>query len=129
MPARVKKFAVLVTGGTDWHDGVLINDRLRYYPAGSILIHGDAKGADTLAGRLSPGNRLVEVRVPYIKWLGRGGGPARNRYMLKMLLGLKAIGYTARVEAFHDDLSVSRGTIDMMRQAKKSGVKVKWNHH
>lgn len=124
-----QKYAVLVTGDREWDDGRLIDERLKTYPHGTILIHGDAKGADRLAGALSAGLRLVEVKVPYISWLGKSGGHARNHKMLELLLGLQAQGYTVRVEAFHDDLRASKGTINMMRAAKKAGVRVRHNHH
>ena len=124
-----QRFAIIVTGDRNWDDGRLINERLATYPDGTLLLHGEAKGADTLAGRLSKANRLVEMKIPYISWLGRSGGPARNATMLRVLLALEATGFTVAVEAFHDDLSASAGTYDMMTTAKAKGVKVKWNHH
>ena len=124
-----EKFAVLVTGSREWDDGRMISDRLSRYPDGTILIHGDAKGADRLSSVLSNGLKMVEVKVPYIGWMGKSGGQARNNYMLAILLGFKEQERSVRVEAFHDDLKNSKGTIGMMRMAKKAGVSVKLNKH
>ena len=44
---------VLITGGRDFADRILLFealDRLHAIHSFSVLIHGDAKGADTLAG-------------------------------------------------------------------------------
>lgn len=95
------------------------------YGASLVLIHGAAPGADTIAAETAlqlgiaidrpptPENRLGGY--PYIKKLGRAGGPVRNRQML-------VEGQPNVVYAFHDAIEQSKGTADMLRQAKKAGV-------
>jgi hypothetical protein len=121
--ARLGYF-VLVTGARDWDNEAAMRERLSRYPAGTWLMHGDANGADTMAHLLCRDMHFVEVRVPYIKFLGRAGGPTRNKVMLQILLACKEIR-TLRVEAFHTDLRNSLGTKDMVLRAKKAGLKGK----
>jgi hypothetical protein len=52
---------------------------------------------------------------------GKAAGPIRNR---QMLLAKPEI-----VIAFHDDLDSSKGTKDMVKIAKRTGVKVKLARH
>jgi hypothetical protein len=117
--------AVIVTGDRKWDDGHdAVGRELKKLPKGTIVIHGDAAGADSDAHWWTRGLGLVEVRVPYISKLGRSGGPARNQKMLDILLGLEVIGYGVRVLAFHSNLADSRGTKDMVNRALKHGVVV-----
>ena len=67
------------------------------------------------------------ISVPYFKWLGKAGGPARNTLMLKILLGLQTQGYDIEVIAFHEDLSKSKGTKNMLAQVKKADIP--WTHY
>jgi hypothetical protein len=118
------KYAILVTGDRNWSDDGVVAEVLEQYPPGTIVIHGDAHGADSWAGTLARRQGKVEVRVPYIRSLGRSGGPARNTYMVQLLRGLNAIGYVCEVHAFHDDLESSRGTKHCVSAAQKAGFKV-----
>jgi len=49
------------------------------------------------------------------KSYGKGAGPIRNQLMLDE-------GKPDLVLAFHNDISSSRGTADMIRRAKKHGI-------
>jgi hypothetical protein len=122
------KYAVIVTGDREWADPDCIYLVLSQYAPGTILIHGDAAGADTVAHQYARSLGLIETRVPYPRFGGRAGGPIRNRVMLMMLLGLRDHGgYTIRVEAFHPDLRASKGTRDMIAQALEADVPVMLN--
>lgn len=76
---------VLVTGGRDFDDhafmfgAILTIHKLRPI---SLLVHGDARGADKLSGVIA---RELGIKVkPYPadwKKLGKRAGPVRNRYM------------------------------------------------
>jgi lactam utilization protein B len=54
---------VLVTGATAWRDAERIREELRRLPMGSIVIHGDAPGADALAGQVARELGLTVVRM------------------------------------------------------------------
>lgn len=98
----------------------VMQEVLDQIPKGRILIHGAAAGADQLAGNLW---RMTVhgpiVVVPYFGWLGRGGGPARNNFMLNMLCLYRNDGAEVEVLAFHPDLTKSAGTKHCVNAAKR----------
>lgn len=107
---------VLVCGGREWVDPVPIRQRLAQLPKGSVVIHGAARGADQLAGKIAKGLGLSVVPVP-ADWLqyGRPAGVIRNRKMLGMRPDL--------VIAFHADLmGRSKGTKDCVTEAGRRGI-------
>lgn len=91
--------------------------------AGDVLIHGDCRGADHLASLVALERGMVEHGYP-ADWdqHGKKAGPIRNRQMLKEHPDI------ALVLAFHDDLSQSKGTADMVRAATKAGIRVNVYH-
>lgn len=121
---------ILVCGDRDWTDHCIIQAVVNgFIPAwlqamdpessveDQIVIHGDARGADTIAGRFARRHpALIEVAYP-ADWdsYGRSAGPIRNTQMLKE-------GMPDVVLAFHDDIKSSKGTAHMVRIAKKAGV-------
>lgn len=82
------------------------------------VIEGEAPGADTF-GRVWGESRGIEVRRFPAEWklYGRAAGPLRNTQML-------VEGQPARGVAFHNNLSESRGTANMVRQLTKAGLPV-----
>lgn len=91
---------ILVTGGRKYDDAQFVSDTLDalcdYKPPGSpgsgkvpgveCVIHGDAKGADTIAGAWARVNRIFEVKCP-ANWKYDGkeiAGPIRNKNMLML---------------------------------------------
>lgn len=115
------KFAVLVTGARDFSMKSELQFRMRKYPPGTIFIHGDAAGADTLCHIIvQEDGHYGEMRVPYFGWLAQAGGPARNGFMLDVLHGLLMRGYHVAVEAF--PMPGCRGTADMVKRTLKAGI-------
>jgi len=109
---------VLVTGGRGWDDRHMIREVLEKFPDGTTLIHGDATGADTMASQEA--TRLGWTVWPYpADWAryGKAAGPLRNKQMLDE-------GKPDLVLAFHDNLKVSKGTLDMIDQARRAKVPV-----
>lgn len=109
-------FCVLVCGGRDYQDRARVFAELdaidRDRPI-TRLVHGAARGADTLAGAWAD-ERMVPVYAHPADWSkGRGAGHARNAEMLK---------------AQRPDLVVAfpggRGTAGMVRLARAAGVRV-----
>ena len=77
------------------------------------VIHGDAPGADTLAGRWAH-QRAVQVEAFPADWdrHGKAAGPIRNRQMLDTNPDL--------VVAFPG----GRGTADTVTEARRRGIKI-----
>lgn len=109
---------VLVCGGRDFCDDELMNDTLNeVHGTGrsiTAIIQGGASGADFLAAMWATDHNVLCIGVP-ADWAnyGKAAGPIRNRQML---------------EDCQPDLVLAfpggRGTADMVRQAKKAGIKV-----
>jgi hypothetical protein len=115
---------VLVCGGRDFQDRDRMDNVLRFIDRHyetmklpghiSEVIHGGAPGADTLASEWASGCGVPVALFP-ANWKqhGRAAGPIRNQQML---------------DECKPDLVVAfpggRGTADMVRRAKASGVRV-----
>jgi hypothetical protein len=110
---------ILVCGDRHWtRASVISRVLLEKVRPGDVIIHGAARGADSLAGQLAAGIDGVTVEAYPAEWLryGRGAGPIRNQQMLNSGIDL--------VLAFHASIETSRGTADMVRRAQKAGVPV-----
>jgi hypothetical protein len=111
---------VIVAGATGWTDVEAIRRELGRLAADSTIIHGDAAGADALAGQVA-----AELRLPVeayrkeqedFRRFKRGAWKGLNERMLASGADL--------VLAFHADLASSRGTRHLVDLARKAGVKV-----
>jgi len=116
---------LLVCGARTWTDAALLAEAVERVVAehgqgraGVVLIEGDARGADRLAGTLARA-RGWELEVYPVDWQrhGRSAGMRRNARMLRQ-------GRPERVIACTDDLAASRGTADMVRRAHSVGIPV-----
>ena len=109
---------VLVCGGRDFTDARLLNrtlDELHFKTPITLLIHGNARGADLLADEWAF-DRTVKVKRFPADWIRHrnSAGPIRNKQML--------------VEAKPELVVAFRGgagTSDMMTQARRAGVEVR----
>jgi hypothetical protein len=109
---------VLICGSRDWPDIKAIHDRVRDLIAerGPFeIVHGGARGADSMAGLVAEWCRLPCARYP-ADWerYGKRAGIIRNLQMLDTNPDL--------VLAFR--VNGSRGTTHMIEAAKKAGVPV-----
>jgi SLOG family YspA-like protein len=116
---------LLVCGSRTWTDAALLAEAVERVVAehgqgraGVVLIEGDARGADRLAGTLARA-RGWELETYPADWQrhGRAAGMRRNARMLRQ-------GRPERVIACTDDLAASRGTADMVRRAHSAGLPV-----
>jgi len=107
---------ILICGDRKWKDVETIENFVKSLPPDTVIIHGDCRGADKIADKAAK-EQCLTVETFSAKWEKYGGaaGPIRNRRML-------VEGKPDRVVAFHDDLSKSRGTADMLKQARKHRV-------
>lgn len=108
---------VLVCGSRNWTDEVAIRRAFDDLPPGSTIIHGGARGADSIAERLAI-EMDFNMRAFHAQWdtLGKAAGPERNQRMIDE-------GKPDLVIAF--PLPDSRGTWDMVSRAKRAGVEVR----
>lgn len=80
---------ILICGGRDYARASHLNATLDALDAEckiTLVVHGDAPGADTLADRWAEARGIDRIKVP-ANWIGRGkaGGPYRNRMMLRLV--------------------------------------------
>ena len=108
-------------GDRNWNDRRKLYDALdtwNLYSGEKIttIIEGEAKGADRLAADWGEAHGIEVLRFP-ADWSeqGRSAGPRRNTRMLKE-------GKPDLVLAFHDYLDESKGTKNMVEQAKRAGI-------
>lgn len=113
---RVKPLRVLVCGSRTWTDETPIRRALALLAPGSVVIHGGAQGADTIADRVarSLGLEVQVFPVSSAEWrkMGPRAGPLRNARMLRE-------GQPDWVYAFSLG---TRGTRDMVAQAQAAGI-------
>ena len=95
---------------------------MRLDPTTDTVLHGMARGADSLAARAAYelGISVIGFRARWEKF-GKAAGPIRNREMLDEKPDL--------VIAFHDDLESSKGTKDCVEEARRRGIPVEVISH
>jgi YspA, cpYpsA-related SLOG family len=118
--ARAGEMRVLVCGGRDFDNvGLMISalDRLHTEKSFTVVIHGNARGADRMADAWARcrGVPREPYELPRGEWdeLGKKAGPLRNQRMLDE-------GKLDLVVAFPG----GGGTKDMVRRAVKAGVSI-----
>ena len=109
---------VLICGDRDWTRGKVIMDYVAGLSPGTVVIHGAARGADSLAGFYAEKCELTVEAYP-ARWdeFGRAARVLRNQQMLDE-------GKPDLVVYFHDSLADSRGTANMVRRAHRAGILV-----
>ncbi len=115
---------LLVCGSRTWTDRARlwqVLDRLvsKHGDGQVVLIEGDARGADRLAGQLARARGWRLERYP-ADWSGEGraAGFRRNARMLHQGRPDLVVAFTV------GPLQHSRGTADMVRRARAAGVPV-----
>ena len=112
---------LLVCGDRKWSDKAAIEREIRRFmhaDGGLVVIEGEARGADLLAREVADELEIPVLTFPadWVKY-GRAAGPIRNTQMLKE-------GKPDRVLAFHANILLSKGTKNMVAQAKQAGIPV-----
>lgn len=118
---------VLVTGDRNWEDYDLIYKELKaLQPQPDLLIHGAARGADTLAG-VAAMDLGIKTRAFPAHWdrYGKAAGPMRNQEMLLFLIHPSNRDHKKLVMAFHDNLEQSKGTADMVLRSERALLEVR----
>ena len=108
---------ILCCGDRNWTDTDLILDTLAQYMHMDdvTIIHGCARGADTIAGNAAKllGFKVEEYPADWEKH-GRAAGPIRNVRMLN--------AKPDHVIAFHSSIETSKGTGHMINITKKADI-------
>ena len=113
---------LLVCGDRNWVDFEAVKRRIAELKP-SVVIHGCARGADSLAEKAASEMGIPVLSFP-ADWVrfGKKAGYIRNGRML----------YESKpdhVLVFHDDIEHSEGTADMVRRAKQAGITVETCRH
>ena len=109
---------ILFCGDRNWTATQPILDALhRFNPEHDTIMHGAARGADSIAGRLATDLGFA-VRIFPANWelYNKAAGFIRNKQMLDQNPDL--------VLAFHPDINLSKGTKHMVRIARAKGTPV-----
>ena len=111
----MNKTRILICGSRDWTNQEVIASFINALPLDTVVIQGACKGADMIARRLAYNRGLGFISYPAL-WNvhGKAAGSIRNSQMLKE-------GNPNLVWGFHNDISTSRGTRDMLTKAVKAG--------
>ena len=131
-------YIVLVTGSRHWDNIDAIRREFALLPKNTVVVHGACRGADSRADMVADECGFRTIPCPS-HWkhsdeiwslvygpcepdckevVGKAAGVIRNHFMLDTYL-------PALILAFHDNISKSRGTGDMVRYAIKKNFKVK----
>lgn len=107
---------ILCCGCRDWDSWDLIRNKMKDLSKDTIIIEGDARGADKMCGWIAEQLGLTVLKFP-ADWdkYGKAAGPIRNQQMIDKGKPTEAI-------AFWD--GVSRGTSDMINRLKKANIPV-----
>lgn len=114
---------IVVTGSRDWKRADIINKALDTIKP-TLVFHGGARGADTLAGKWCD-EKGVDCAVIPALWTSHGkqAGTLRNKRMLELAnIIAKTSQLPINVLAF--PMPTSIGTKHCMAQAKKMGLHV-----
>lgn len=118
---------ILVCGDRHWTDQKFIYSKLAEllgeFGPDITIIHGAAKGADSIGGTFARFIGLPVLPFP-AEWdkYRRAAGPIRNQQMIDE-------AHPDLVIAFHDRLPTSKGTWDMITRARKANIPVRIYQH
>jgi YspA, cpYpsA-related SLOG family len=117
---------VIVCGDRRWTDRDFIHDviaeEITKHVTSLVIVEGDARGADTIAGQVARALHLDLVIVP-ADWNthGKAAGPIRNKQMLDYILP------DGMIIAFHNNLHESKGTKNMVMYGLNAEIPV-WHY-
>lgn len=106
---------VCVCGSRSWRDDEKIRARLAEFPRGTTIMHGNARGADKIAGQVADSLGFPVAIYP-AEWrkYGRRAGHVRNAFMASLPPDW--------IIAFWDGRST--GTRSMIDLGRKRGIPV-----
>ena len=107
---------ILICGDRNWKDYESIDNFVKNLPTGTVIIQGMCRGADLMARQagLKHGFKVEDYSADWNKY-GNSAGAIRNKQMLNE-------GKPDVVVAFHSNISQSKGTKNMLKQADKMNL-------
>ena len=113
------KLRILICGSRYWTDKDMIMSLVMSLPKDSVIIEGEAKGADSLARICAEECDFAKeniLRCP-ADWnkFSRQAGPIRNTQMLNE-------GKPTHIIAYSNDIKTSKGTKNMITQGIKENI-------
>lgn len=121
------KLVILVTGSRAWTDKTIVGRILQgldnpYEPGQTLVVHGDARGADKIADAWALRNGTFVAAFP-ADWegLGKSAGPRRNQEMVNYVAQQPRHVCIAFKTDFDRTLAKG-GTEDCVRRAKLAGI-------
>lgn len=116
------KHRIALFGSRLWRDVAPIELRLFAFPAGTVVIEGDARGADRIGGAAAErlGFEVVRESVTRREWriLGDGAGHARNQRIIDKHHPTHGLGFV--IGGIEMDLTP--GSADMARRLRSAGI-------
>jgi len=114
-PPRMR---VLICGDRNYKDWMKVREYLDTISRTTIIIHGGAKGADSIAGNLGKylNMKVIKYSADWDKY-GNAAGILRNQQMLDE-------EHPDLIVYFHKDLENSKGTKDMVTRAINNKIEV-----
>lgn len=121
-------FRILITGSREWVDlekieraiqSISIEQNIFGFPV--VIVHGGARGADSLAGKIARMSFYVTEEVHPVDWRPAGvynpyAGHARNQKMVDLGADVCL--------AFFQSGAGNRGTADCVYRAERKGIPV-----
>ena len=109
---------ILICGDRNYRDAKQIYKWMGILPKDTVIIEGEAKGADTIAWVCADILGLEYIPYP-ADWNlhHKAAGPIRNKQMLEE-------GKPDFVVWFHKDIANSKGTANMIKIAEAAGINV-----
>ena len=109
---------LLVTGGRDFNNLAMAFDviaEIHTLYSISVLVHGNARGADTIADKVADTLGIDRIMMPanWVKYSRGSAGPIRNKAMLDILPIDMVLAFPG-----------GNGTANMKQQATKRGITV-----
>ena len=110
-----REHKVLICGDRNWDNVEVIEEFVSLLNANTVVIQGEARGADTIARDAAKKRGLTVLSFP-ANWSKhhKAAGPIRNREMLQEKPNL--------VVGFHNNIFDSKGTKDMISVSRTKGV-------
>jgi hypothetical protein len=112
---------ICITGSRVWTDEVSIRLRFMLLAPGTLVVHGGARGADSIADKVAKELGLkTKVYTPDWNKYGRSAGLVRNEEMLRETKPYLLIAFAAG----DSTAPISPGTGHAIRVARKIGIRV-----
>lgn len=92
------------------------------YPRDTVVLHGGARGADSLVAGACSEYAIQAVSHPFFRERGTAGGPIRNALLVKLLTIYQSYGYQTAVEIFKLNGAANVGTENLQERAEKAGL-------